>query len=170
MNKDQTTISENNNESKLIDEQNSTTELESKQNDCVFCKIIKGEIPSYKIYENEYVYAFLDIADDCLGHTLVVPKKHYENIFETPEEEYLEVLKAVKKIAVHYVNDCGFGGINILNANGKSAQQSVFHLHFHILPRTIDDGLNAWPTLEKQYQNFEAVQRKLQLPKTETDK
>lgn len=136
---------------------------EEPQDDCIFCKIVQGEIPCYKIYENEFVIAFLDIADDCIGHTLVIPKKHYINIFDVPEAEYLEVMKAVKKIAFHYVADCGFEGVNVINANGKSAQQSVFHLHFHILPRTSDDELNAWPDLEKQYQDFEAVHKKLRI-------
>ena len=114
--------------------------------DCIFCKIIKGEIPSYKIYENEYVYAFLDIAKDCYGHTLVIPKNHNENLFDTEEKDLCEVIKATKLIANHYKN-LGFDAVNIINASGKAAEQSVFHLHFHIIPRKNDDGLKVFPTL-----------------------
>lgn len=117
--------------------------------DCIFCKIIKGEIPSYKIYEDEYTYAFLDIASDSYGHTLVIPKKHCTNVLDC-EDKYLEaVIKSVKKIANHYVDDCGFDGVNILNASGQSAEQSVFHLHFHIIPRKKDDGMHIWPLKDK---------------------
>ena len=111
--------------------------------DCVFCKIIKGEIPSYKIYEDEKVYAFLDIAKDAFGHTLVIPKKHCVNIFDVSEEDYCAVMKAVKKISEHY-KSLGYTGVNIMNASGLDAQQSVFHLHYHIFPRKKDDCLNTW--------------------------
>lgn len=114
-------------------------------NDCVFCKILSGEIPSYKIYEDEFVYAFLDNAGDVYGHTLVVPKKHCKNILDCDQETLSHVIAAVRKIAVHFVNDCGFDGVNILNANGTSAEQTVFHLHFHVIPRKTGDGVKAWP-------------------------
>lgn len=113
--------------------------------DCIFCKIVKGKIPSYKIYEDEHVYAFLDIACDTYGHTLVVPKKHCENVLDCDSVSLAHILPAVQKIANHYVQNCGFSGVNILNASGKSAQQSVFHLHFHIIPRKENDGIDAWP-------------------------
>ena len=114
-------------------------------NDCIFCKIIKGEIPSYKIYENQYAYAFLDIAGDIDGHTLVVPKKHCTNILDCNDKDLSEVMKVVKLISNHYIKNCGYEGVNILNANDKSAQQSVFHLHFHIIPRKTNDGENGFP-------------------------
>ena len=134
-----------------------------ENNNCVFCRIINGEIPSYKIYENEYVYAFLDIADDAIGHTLVIPKRHFTNICDVPEEDYLEVMKAVKLISKHYTKDCGFTGVNILNASGKDAEQSVFHLHFHIIPRCMGDGLKMWPELLKKDCDFESVQNRLKM-------
>ena len=130
-------------------------------NDCIFCKIIKGEIPSYKIYEDDKVYAFLDIACDAVGHTLVIPKKHCTNVLDC-DKVYLDaVMEAVQKISNHYVNDCGFDGVNILNASGESAQQSVFHLHFHIIPRKSDDGLNMWPLSDKQELDLGAICKKL---------
>ena len=121
--------------------------------DCVFCKIIKGEIPSYRIYEDEKVYAFLDIAKDAFGHTLVIPKKHCINIFDVSEEDYRAVMMAVKKISEHYKN-FGFTGVNIMNASGLDAQQSVFHLHYHIFPRKKDDGLNTWPNFTTKEIDF----------------
>ena len=102
--------------------------------DCIFCKIINGEIPSYKIYEDEYTYAFLDIAKDIEGHTLVIPKKHALNVLDCETEILTKLLETVQRISKHYVEDLGYDGVNILNASGAAAEQSVFHLHFHILP------------------------------------
>ena len=132
-------------------------------NDCIFCKIIKGEIPSYKIYEDDYVYAFLDIACDVYGHTLVVPKKHCENVLDCDSVSLAHVLPAVQKIANHYVQNCGFDGVNILNASGKSAQQSVFHLHFHIIPRKENDGVDAWPFKDKLDLDLGQIANRLRL-------
>lgn len=115
--------------------------------DCIFCKIVSGEIPSKKIYEDEYTYAFLDIAKDIDGHTLVIPKKHCKNILDCDEETLSHVMNTIRKISKHYVECLGFDGVNILNANEASAEQSVFHLHFHIIPRKNDDGLHTFPKL-----------------------
>lgn len=132
-------------------------------NDCIFCKIISGEIPSYKIYEDEYVYAFLDIAGDVYGHTLVIPKKHCENILDCDAEILSHVIGAVQKISGHFTDRCGFEGVNVLNASGKCAEQSVFHLHFHIIPRKTGDGINAWPFHDKCDINFQEVCERLKL-------
>ena len=103
--------------------------------DCIFCKIVKGEIPCNKIYEDENVLAFLDISGKVVGHTLVIPKMHCENILDCQDNQLENIIKAVKMIANHYINDCGFSGFNLHVNNGKSAGQEVSHLHFHILPR-----------------------------------
>ena len=113
--------------------------------DCLFCKIIKGEIPCYKIYEDDYTLAFLDIAKDVDGHTLVIPKKHFNNILDCDEDTINHVMKTIKLISNHYVNNCGFSGINLINNNGKSAEQAINHLHFHIIPRKHNDGTDSWP-------------------------
>jgi len=123
--------------------------------DCVFCKIISGEFSSYKIYENEWVLAFLDISKDCLGHTLVVPKKHFKNVLDCDDKYLEECIKAVKLISNHYVKNCGFDGVNILNASEECAEQSVFHLHFHIIPRKNDDKMKVYPTLPGTDVDFE---------------
>lgn len=131
--------------------------------DCIFCKIIKGDIPSFKIYEDEYTYAFLDIAKDVDGHTLVIPKKHVVNILDCDEETLNHVSKTIKKICNHYVDNCGFAGCNILNASGKAAQQSVFHLHFHIIPRKNDDEVDAWPNFKGAKESLESWHEKLKV-------
>lgn len=100
----------------------------------IFSKIIKKEIPSYKIYEDENHYAFLDISPFEKGHTLVVPKKEYITIFDMPEEEYVELLKVVRKIAQHIKNSLNCD-INIWQNNGEISGQEVPHVHFHIVPR-----------------------------------
>ncbi|MEG1581661.1 MAG: HIT domain-containing protein [Clostridia bacterium] len=130
---------------------------------CIFCEIVKGNIPCKKIYENEYVLAFLDVSNDVIGHTLVVPKKHYENIIDCPLSLLLEVVKVVKKISKHYTENCCFTAVNILNASGASAQQSVFHLHFHILPRKEDDKLDAWPKFKPINRDLDSEQKILEL-------
>ena len=130
---------------------------------CIFCKIIKGEIPSYKIYENQYVYAFLDIACDYYGHTLVIPKKHFENVLDCDDEYLKNVSLAIKTISNHYVKNCGFDGVNLLNASGKAAEQSVYHLHFHIIPRKNNDGLHMWPDGGKQEFNMAEICEKLKV-------
>ncbi len=115
--------------------------------DCVFCKIVKGEIPCYKIYEDDFVLAFLDASNDLYGHTLVVPKKHYQNVQTCDDTTLSRVIEACKKVGNHFVDDCGFDGYNLLNNSGESAGQSVMHLHFHIFPRKKDDGEHVLPKL-----------------------
>ena len=119
---------------------------------CIFCDIISGKIPCYKIYEDDDVFAFLDNAKDVDGHTLVVPKKHYENILDCDDEILGKVMSAVKKISNHYIKDCGFDGINIHNANNACAGQSVFHLHIHIFPRTKDNPANFVPNRTAKFE------------------
>lgn len=130
-------------------------------NDCIFCKILKGDIPSYKIYEDEKTFAFLDISCDSFGHTLVIPKKHFTNALDCDGEYFQSVMAAVQKISRHFVEDCGFDGVNIINASGKAAQQSVFHLHIHIIPRKNGDGLNTWALNGKYELDLAAICKKL---------
>ncbi|MFT9847452.1 HIT family protein [Aneurinibacillus sp. REN35] len=102
---------------------------------CIFCKIIKGEIPSAKVYENEHVVAFLDISQVTKGHTLVIPKIHQQDIFELTPEVAANVYTCVPKIANAIKKQFNAEGVNLLNNNGKVAGQTVFHYHVHILPR-----------------------------------
>ncbi len=112
-------------------------------NDCIFCKIVAGEIPCYKIYEDQNVLAFLDISCDAVGHTLVVPKKHCDNVITADGKNLSAVINAVSKISKHFVEDCGFEGVNIFNNCGKTAGQTIMHLHFHIIPRKNGDGIEG---------------------------
>lgn len=104
--------------------------------ECIFCKIISGEIPSSKVYEDEKVLAFLDITQVTLGHTLVIPKEHVENLFEYDEELASEVFARIPKISRALRKAFpDMQGLNLMNNNGEVAYQSVFHSHIHLLPR-----------------------------------
>ena len=106
---------------------------------CVFCKIINGEIPSYKIYETDNVMAFLDISQNTKGHTLVIPKKHIESIFDLDEQTGRDLFEAVIKTTNILKNKLGFKDVNLLNNNGSLAGQVVNHYHIHIIPRYGND-------------------------------
>lgn len=104
--------------------------------DCIFCKIIKNEIPSRKVYEDDEVVAFLDLTQVTKGHTLVVPKKHVADIYEYDEELAAQTFSRIPKIARGLRDsDPSIKGMNILNNNGELAYQSVFHSHIHLIPR-----------------------------------
>ena len=103
---------------------------------CIFCKIAAGDVPSYKVYEDEVVYAFLDLSQVTKGHTLIIPKKHVTDIFEYDEELASAVFARIPKIA--RALEAAFPdmeGLNILNNNKELAYQSVFHSHIHLIPR-----------------------------------
>jgi len=114
--------------------------------DCIFCKIAKGEIDSAKIFENEKVFAFLDIGSLTKGHCLIIPKNHFENIFDIEKETLLEIISVAKDISEKFRQNLGATGVQLMNASGKDAEQSVFHFHLHIVPRYENDGLemNKW--------------------------
>jgi len=115
--------------------------------ECIFCKIVKGEAKSWKVYEDESVLAFLDIHPANEYHTLVIPKNHYENIFDVPEQELVKVITAVKRLVDLYSDRLGINNVQITNSSGPEAQQDVFHVHFHIVPRKKGDGQNrVWKT------------------------
>ncbi len=113
-------------------------------NDCIFCKIVNGDIPSYKVFENDEVFAFLDINPVNPGHTLVIPKKHAKDLFEVDEQSYLEVQRVVQKLAPKIKEVVGACGVNIMQNNLPCAGQVVEHLHVHIIPRFKNDGHKLW--------------------------
>jgi len=121
--------------------------------ECIFCKIIDGSIPSAKIYEDEHVYAFMDIMPLTKGHTLIIPKNHKENVYDLSEEEASNLFKVVPKIASVLKENFGPVGMNLLNNNGAPAGQSVFHFHLHFIPRYDQtDGFRpTWITKEKTF-------------------
>lgn len=108
--------------------------------DCIFCKIVRGDAKSWKIYENSSTYAFLDINPFTAYHTLVVPKTHYRDVFEMPEENLMEVVRTVKIVVGLFETKLGVRNVQILNSSGADAQQDVFHAHFHVVPRSAGDG------------------------------
>lgn len=108
--------------------------------DCIFCKILKGDIPSYTVYEDNIVKAFLDISQGTPGHTLVIPKTHVKDIFAYDSDLAAAVFSRIPRIArAVQASDSAITGMNIVNNNGKVAYQSVFHSHFHLVPRYTDD-------------------------------
>lgn len=122
--------------------------------DCIFCKIIAGEIPAEKIYEDEHTYSFLDINPNNFGHTLVLPKKHYENVFDLPTDTLQHMQATAQKIA-KALKQFGADGVNIISNNDKAAGQLVFHAHTHVIPRHIDDGYKHWS--QKKYESDEQL-------------
>lgn len=114
--------------------------------ECIFCKIIKGEIPCEKVYENDKIFAFLDIKPVNKGHTLVVPKEHFTDLFEMTDDVLSDVFVKVKKIAKTVMDAVKADGINIGMNNKPAAGQIVFHAHLHIIPRFTGDGLKHWPS------------------------
>ncbi len=114
--------------------------------DCVFCKIINKEIPANFVYNDEFVVAFLDINPLNRGHVLVVPKKHYENIFDIEAKILEKIIVIGQKLSQKAKGVLGAEGVNLLNASGGAAEQTVPHFHLHIVPRWEEDGLrmNDW--------------------------
>lgn len=110
-----------------------------KDENCIFCKIANGEIPSNTLYEDERYRVILDLGPAAKGHALILPKEHYADLYELPEESCGEVLKIAKKMAVRMKEKLGCTGLNLVQNNGESAGQTVRHFHVHLIPR-YDDG------------------------------
>jgi histidine triad (HIT) family protein len=109
--------------------------------DCIFCKIVEGQVPCYKIYEDGDILAFLDINPSAPGHALVIPKKHIEDIFAMDEETFKKMAAAGRKIAYKMKEELGVAGINFYQASGAAAEQTVFHAHLHVIPRKTGDSI-----------------------------
>ena len=108
--------------------------------DCIFCKIIKGEIPSATLYEDSDIFVFLDIAPANKGHILVIPKGHYPTLHEIEDEILHKIISMIKKCSTAVSSALGCDGYNVLMNSGKAAGQLVPHLHFHVIPRFERDG------------------------------
>lgn len=131
--------------------------------DCIFCRIAAGDIPSLKVYEDDYTLVFMDIAKDVDGHMLAIPKKHVKNILDCDEETLQRLMATVKRIANHCVENCGYEGVNLLNASDESAGQSVPHFHIHMIPRKADDDIDAWPSFPGAVREPEEIHREIQM-------
>ncbi|MCQ2396869.1 MAG: HIT domain-containing protein [Lentisphaeria bacterium] len=126
-------------------------------NHCVFCKIIAGEIPAAKIYEDDKVLSFLDIAPFNFGHALVIPKTHCHGISDLPDDYRDAIFAAAAKIAPAIMRATGALGFNLLMNNGQVAGQEVPHAHLHIIPRFVDDKVLLGAS-QKQYQGSELAE------------
>jgi len=117
-------------------------------NDCIFCRMVNGELPVYKVYEDNEVLAFLDRTPINPGHTLVIPKKHSETILDTDDETLERLIIVTKKISNAIYKGLNIEGFNIVSNQFRVAGQVVPHLHIHIMPRYKDDGVRLWPGRE----------------------
>lgn len=127
-----------------------------RKEDCIFCKIAGGQIPSCTVYEDEDFRVILDIAPAAKGHALILPKEHYDNLFELPEELGAKVLKVAAKVCDAQKKALSCDGVNLLQNNGTAAGQSVFHFHMHLIPRWDEDGVMIpWESLS--YEEGEAA-------------
>jgi len=130
--------------------------------DCIFCKMVAGQIPVTKIYEDKVVLAFLDIGPLSDGHTLVIPKQHFEKLHECPAEVLGPVASRLGKIAEAVAGAMNSEGYNVLCNNGRAAGQLVEHLHFHIIPRNTGDGVfDRWPAYKYQEGKIEEIAAKI---------
>ena len=109
--------------------------------ECIFCKVLAGELPSEKIYEDDHVLSVMDINPWTRGHAVVFPKKHAENLFEISDDELAHVAHGAKRVATMMRDALGCDGVNLLQSNGRAAWQTIFHLHVHVIPRYEGDPL-----------------------------
>lgn len=130
-----------------------------KKDDCIFCKIANGEIPSRKLYEDDQFTVFMDMGPASKGHSLVVPKEHYANIYGMPAELAGEAMKVAQKMAVKMTNALHADGFNIVQNNGEIAGQTVFHFHMHLIPRYKgeENAVLAWKPQSPSAEELDAV-------------
>lgn len=130
--------------------------------DCIFCKIARDEIPSHRVYEDEHTLAFFDINPTAEYHALVIPKKHYVNMFDIPEPEVVSIMKTIKKVISLYEKKLCLNDVNVINNSGANANQDVFHLHFHIVPRfTKYESSKPWTRYPELREKFAEMLEKL---------
>ncbi len=131
--------------------------------DCIFCEIAAGRLPCMKVYEDTHTLVFMDSAEDVDGHMIAIPKKHIGNIFDCDADSLSHLMFTVKKVSNHCVNHCNYNGINLLHASDASAGQSVPHFHIHMIPRRINDGIDAWPKFEGAKAETAEIWKKIKL-------
>jgi histidine triad (HIT) family protein len=131
--------------------------------ECIFCKIVAGEIPAVKVLDEEQALAFMDINPASRGHLLVIPKRHAENIFEISEGDLAAVVKAVRRCAGAAKHALKAEGVTVLQLNGKASGQVVPHLHVHIMPRWANDGLSvsSWEMKPGDMEEIKGIARRV---------
>lgn len=117
--------------------------------DCVFCGIVNGELPAYRLYEDDKVIVILDKYPLTRGHSLVIPKKHFENILEVDDRTLAHLFKVARIVAIASREALGAEGVNIITNIGRAAGQVIFHAHIHVVPRYKDDGLRITASRKK---------------------
>ena len=131
-------------------------------NDCIFCKIANGEIPSKTVYEDENFRVILDLGPATKGHALILPKEHYANLFELPEDTAAAAMKVAKKLSSQMVENLGADGLNLVQNNGEVAGQTVKHFHLHLIPRYRDDGQNIlWNPGKMSEEELEDIRKQI---------
>ena len=126
--------------------------------ECIFCRIVAGTERSWKIYETAHVYAFLDVNPVSEYHTLVVPKRHYVNVFDVHPDAWLELMAAVKDVVDRFRERLGVEHVQIVNNSGGAADQQVFHLHIHVIPRGTGDAEHVtWSPRPELRERFDAM-------------
>jgi len=128
---------------------------------CIFCKIINQEITCDRVYEDEKTLAFLDIRPVNPGHTLVIPKRHYQNLEEISPEDLKDLILTVKKVGAILKEKLGAPGYNVCENNDPVAGQDIPHIHFHVIPRQTNDSLRPWPQKEYAAGEAEEILKKL---------
>lgn len=133
-----------------------------KDNNCIFCKIANGEIPSKTIYEDDNFRVFLDLGPAAKGHALIVPKDHYANLYELPEDTAADVMRLAKRMALQIKDKLQCDGLNLVQNNGETAGQTVHHFHMHVIPRYEDDGQKiGWKPGEPTQEELEEIRSRI---------
>lgn len=133
-----------------------------RKDDCIFCKIANGEIPSKTLYEDERFRVILDLGPAARGHALVIPREHASDLYELPEETASQVLVLAKKIAVRMADKLHCDGLNLIQNNGEAAGQTVPHFHLHVIPRYLKDGQKiGWVPGKPTQEELEAVRKQI---------
>ncbi len=133
-----------------------------KDTNCIFCKIANGEIPSKTLYEDDKFRVILDLGPASKGHALILPKEHYADLYELPEETAGEVMKLAKKMTAQMTQRLGCEGFNLVQNNGELAGQTVFHFHMHLIPRYRDDGQKiGWKPQEATQEELETIRAQI---------
>lgn len=133
-----------------------------KKDDCIFCKIANGEIPSKTLYEDEQFRVILDLGPATKGHALILPKEHAANLYELPDETAAAAIKLAKKMALLMKEKLCCDGLNLVQNNGEAAGQTVSHFHLHLIPRYKEDGQSInWVPMKPTQDELEAVRKEI---------
>lgn len=133
-----------------------------RDENCIFCKIANGDIPAKTIYEDEEFRVILDLGPATKGHALILPKDHYANLYELPDEKAAAVMKLAKKMAAQMTEKLRCDGFNLVQNNGETAGQTVFHFHMHLIPRYLDDNQKiGWNPGEPSAEELEEIRRQI---------